>query len=275
MIWFNYALIRYTPNVKRGETINVGLVVFKETGIDVRVLASTAKVRMIDGASSQADIDKLKESMQRLTQKVSSPDEQYQLLSSFNSGLFLSNKAQFALDELRQYDDKVTKLFSDLVKPFASKEAVIHAARLTTELKNKFSALNLLAKDTSELSQHKVVHNYLLSEKTGLYADFLLKNGIYHLSEVVDFNFNDTQAKFKETSLKAMTFDAGKKALSEPVNCYFVYSASAQKESEITHHLNLVEDYCDKMFNMDSRDDRYNYLTMITELAQCHIPIFH
>jgi len=275
MFWFDYALIRYTPNVKRGETINVGLVVFKETGIDVKVLASNAKVRMIDGASSQIDIDKLKESMQRLTQKVNTPDEQYQLLSSFASGLFLSNKAQFALDELSQYDDKVAKLFSDLVKPFSSKEKIIHAARLTTELKNKFSALNLLAKDTSELSQHKIVHNYLLSEKTGLYADFLLKNGIYHLSEVVDFNVNDTQAKFKETSLKAMTFMAGKKALSEPVNCYFVYSASAKKESEIIQHLNLVEDYSDKMFNMDSKEDQSNYLAMISELAHSQMPSLH
>lgn len=275
MFWFDYALIRYTPNPKRGETINVGLVVFRETGVDVRILASHAKVRMIDGISSQSDIDKLKTSMQILTQKASTPDEQYQLLSGFTSGLFLSNKAPFALDELIQYEDKVTKLFSDLVKPFASKEKPIYIPRLATDIKNKFESLDLLAKDTSELSNHKIVHNYPLSEKTGLYADFLLKNGIYHLSEVVDFNKHTTQVKLRETSLKVMTFMAGKKELNEPVNCYFVYTASAQKETEIINHLNLVEDYSDKMFNLSSKEDYRNYFTLISELTHTQIPVFH
>lgn len=275
MFWFDYALIRYMPNPKRGETINVGLVIFRESGVDVRVLSSPAKVRMIDGLSSLSDIYRLKESMQQLTQIVTTPTEQYRLLSSFNSGLFLSSRAQFALDELSQYEDKVNKLFSDLVKPFPSKEKVIHTTRLTTTLKNKFAALNLLAKDSSELSKHKIVHNYPINEKMGLSADFLLKNGVYHLSEVVDFNVHDTPAKLKETSLKVMTFMASQKALSEPVKCYFVYSATAEKESDITHHLNLAEDYSDKMFNIDSKDDYKNYLMMISELANSYAPSLH
>jgi len=275
MFWFDYALIRYMPNPKRGETVNVGMVVFLEIGVDVRVLSSPAKARMIDGSSSQSDIDKLKDSMQKLTTIAKTTDEQYQILSSFNSRLFLSSKAQFALDELSQYNDKVAQLFSDLVKPFASKEKIIHTARLATTLKNKFATLNLLAKDSSELSQHKIVHNYPISEKTGLSADFLLKNGIYHLSEVVDFNVHDTQAKLKETSLKVMTFMASKKALSGPVNCYFVYSATTEKESEITHHLNLAEDYSDKMFNINSKDDSNKYFNMIVELAHSQMPRFH
>lgn len=275
MLWFDYALIRYTPNPKRGETINIGLVVFMETGIDVRILSSSAKVRMIDGVSSQMDIDRIKESMQQLTQIVATPDEQYQLLSTFNKGLFLSSKAQFALDELSQYNDKVDQLFNDLVKPFPGNEKVIRSSRLTTKLKNRFASLKLLAKDSSELSKHKIVHNYPISEKTGLSADFLLKNGVYHLSEVIDFNVNDVQIKLKETSLKVMTFMASETALSGPVKRYFVYSASSDKEKLITHHLNLAEDYSDKMFNIDSNDEYQKYMTMISEFAHIQMPSLH
>lgn len=275
MFWFDYALIRYMPNPKRGEIINVGLVIFREAGIDVRVLSSPAKVRMVDGMSSQLNIDQLKESMQKLLQIVKTPTEQYELLSNFKSSLFLSSKAQFALDELAQYDDKVNKLFNDLVKPCAVKEKIIHTTRLATQLKHKFAALDLLAKDTSELSKHKIVHNYPISESMGLSADFLLKNGVYHLSGVVDFNVNDIQSKLKETSFKVMTFMASKKALNGPVNCYFVYSASAEKEGVITHHLNLAEDYCNKMFNIDSKDDSNKYFNMISELAHSQIPRLH
>lgn len=275
MFWFDYALIRYTPNPKRGETINIGLVVFLKTGIDVRVLASSAKVRMVDGESSQLDIDQLRNSMQTLAMAVKTPDEQYQLLSSFNASLFLSKKNQFALDELSQYEDKIGRLFSDLVKPYAGKEKIIRNSRLTTKLKHKFASLDLLAKDTSELSKHKIVQNYPISEKMGLSADFLFKNGIYHLSEVVDFNVNDIQSKLKETSLKAMTFMVSHKELNEAVNCYFVYSASSEKENEITHHLNLVEDYSNRMFNISSNEDYKKYLSMISELTHTQMPHIH
>ncbi|MCX7088441.1 MAG: DUF3037 domain-containing protein [Methylococcales bacterium] len=271
MFWFDYALIRYTPNPKRGETINVGLIVFLETDIDVRVLSSSAKVRMLDGLSSQVDITKLQESMLTLSQLATTPDQQYDLLAKFNSGVFLSGKAKFAIDDMGQYQDKVAKLFSDLVKPFASKEKITHTARLATQLKNRFATLDILAKDASDLSRHKIVPNYLLSEKTGIYADFLLK----HLTEVVDFNANDIQAKFKETSLKIMTFMAGKKELNGDVKRYFVYSATAQKETEITHHLNLVEDYCEKMFNVNSKEESIKYFEMIAEYAHSEIPRLH
>lgn len=275
MFWFDYALIRYTPNPKRGETINVGLIVFLNTGIDVRVLNSSAKVRMLDGLSSQVDITKLQESMLKLSQLATTPDQQYDLLSKFNSGVFLSGKAKFAIDDMGQYQDKVAKLFSDLVKPFASKEKITHTARLATQLKNKFATLDILAKDASDLSRHKIVPNYPLSEKTGICADFLLKNGVYHLTEVVDFNTNDIQAKFKETSLKIITFMAGQKELNGEVKRYFVYSATVRKEAEITHHLNLVDDYCEKMFNVDSKEDYAKYFGMIAEYAHSEIPSLH
>jgi DUF3037 family protein len=275
MFWFDYALIRYMPNPKRGETINVGLIVFQESGIDVRVLSSSAKVRMIDGDSTQSDIDELKESILSLARMVKTPKQQYQLLSNFNNCLFLSNKSQFALDDLGQYDDKTSQLFTDLLKPFAGKEKTVRTSRLSTKLKHKFDALNLLAKDSSELSNHKIVPNYPISESMGLTADFLLKNGVYHLSEVVDFDVNDLQIKLKETSLKVMTFMTSKKVLSDPVNCYFVYSASFEKENQIIQHLNLVEDYSDKMFNIASKDDYKKYMSMISELAHIQLPNIH
>ncbi|WP_020161287.1 DUF3037 domain-containing protein [Methylobacter marinus] len=275
MIWFDYALIRYMPNPKRGETINLGLVVFRESGIDVKVLSSSAKVRMIDGESSQLDIDQLKESIQHLVQVAETSDEQYQLLSLLSDSVFLSNKSQFAVDELSQYENKVDRLFNDLVKPFASKEKSIRTSRLSTQLKHKFEALNLLAKDVSELSKHKIVPNYPINENMGLTADFLLKNGIYHLSEVVDFNVNDAQSKLKETSLKIMTFMMSKKVLSSPVNCYFVYSATPKRENEIIQHINMAEEYSHKIFNMDSSDDYKKYMTLISELTHTELTIMH
>ena len=45
---FKYSLIRVTPNLEKGETINVGLIVYHDSDIDVRMLNSVSKLKAID-----------------------------------------------------------------------------------------------------------------------------------------------------------------------------------------------------------------------------------
>ena len=63
MIKYNYSLIKYMASASRQEVINVGIVIFRKQGIDVRILESSAKVRLIDGASEQDDLNDLKNNM--------------------------------------------------------------------------------------------------------------------------------------------------------------------------------------------------------------------
>jgi len=270
MFWFDYALIRYMPNPKRGEIINLGLVIFNERGTDIRMLESSTKMRLI---GSQIDLIELQNSMQNMSLIADTLEGKYKLLSSFNGAVFLSDKGRFSLDDLGQYEAIVSRLFIDLVKPISIHNEVRHS-RLTTQLRDKFSTLNMLAKDASELSRHKIVPNYPIKD-TGLSADFLLKNGIFHLSEVVDFNVNDTQSKLRETALKIMTFATSKEELGEPVACYFVYSASSEKDKFITNHLNMAEKHSDKLFNLSSKDEEKSYFRLISEFAGMAMPSIH
>ncbi len=50
---FKYSLIRVTPNLEKGETINVGLIVYHDSDIDVRMLNSVSKLKAIDKGLSQ------------------------------------------------------------------------------------------------------------------------------------------------------------------------------------------------------------------------------
>lgn len=274
MQWFDYALIKYTPNPKRGETINVGLIIFLDQTADIRITSSYSKVRLIDGGSTSTDLNKLKDSMLSLIGISKTPDETLRILSSLGSGISFSNKGQFALVDKGQYEAKVKRLFDELVVPYATKPKPPGTQRLNTRLKRKFESLELLAKDASELSKHKVVQNYPINKKMGLTADFLLKNGEFHLSEVIDFNVNDTQSKLKETSFKMFTFMEGRKVLNN-VNCYFVYSADHKKEHEVIQHINLAQGYSDKMFNIDSDNDFKQYISMISDLTHTEIPVMH
>jgi len=264
---FKYSIIKYMPDPKRGEIINVGLVVFKADTLDVRVINASAKLRMLDGSASIEDIENLKSSIEQISELSGSVDRSLSMLKSFRSPSYLSETAEFIIDDDKQYEQRVRNLFNLLIKPYSAKEKATRTPRILSHLKDKFESMDLLAKSTDDLSRHKMVYNYPLNEKSGFNADFILKNGKYHITEAIDFNVNDLNSKFKETSVKVMTFMEGRKALGEKTGSYFVYTASSSVEKEITSHLNMASDYSDELFNLENVKDAARYFDMISSLA--------
>ena len=275
MITYDYSLIKYMPSQKRGEIVNIGIIVFNKAGIDSRLLSGAAKLRLLDGASSIDDISEFEFILEEARKICKNTDEIINFLDMFKGAFKLSAKARFSIDHEGQYEAQLTRLFNDLVKPFSVRETVRKSSRIQTLVKHKFESLNLLAKSAEELSYHKVVQNYSFSDKSGFSADFLLKNGKFHISEVIDYNVNDLSAKFKETTLKVMTFMEGKKHLGQDSGCYFVYSASGSIEKDIQSHLNLAEDYSSSIFNIASKQEEKSYFDLMSKLAGVEAPIFH
>lgn len=275
MITYDYSLVKYMPSAKRGEIVNIGILVFNGKEIDLRLLNGAAKLRLLDGNSSTDDIFIIEDAVNEAKKLCNNKDELLSFLSLFKSAFTLSPSAKFSIDHHAQYEDQVQRLFNDLVKPYSTRERSPRTSRIQTLIKNKFESLNILAKSSEELSYHKVVQNYNFSDKSGFSADFLLKNGKFHISEVIDYNVNDLNAKFKETTLKVMTFMEGKKHLGDDTGCYFVYSASAQIEQEIQSHLNLAQDYSESIYNIASKADERSYFEMIARLAGQEAPILH
>jgi hypothetical protein len=275
MITYDYALVKYTPNPKRGEIINIGIIIFKNNDFDLRLLSGAAKLRLLDGTSSTDDILSIEKAINDAKPHCKNQKEFLSFLDLFRSSFSIGKMAKFQIDHEQQYEAQITRLFNDLVKPYSARESFVRTSRIQTLVKNKFESLNILAKSDDELSYHKVVQNYTLNEKSGFSADFLLKNGRYHISEVIDYNVNDLNSKFKETTLKVMTFMEGKKHLGDNTGCYFVYSAAPEIEQQIQSHLNLADDYSESMFNIASKQDERRYFDMISKLAGQDSPVFH
>jgi len=255
------------PDPRRGEVVNVGLVVFKNDELDVRVINASAKLRMLDGKSSVQDIESLKNAFVEIGKISSDIETARSILKTFKLASYLSDEGEFTIDDEGQYDNRVRSLFKLLITPYSSKERVTKTHRILTQLKEKFESLDLLARNTDDLSRHKVVYNYPLNEKSGFHADFLLKNGRFHITEAIDFNVNDLNSKLKETSMKMMTFMEGRKALGEDTGSFFVYSARDAIKDEISAHLNLAKDYSDQIFNLDCSKENARYFDIICSLA--------
>ncbi len=276
MNWFEYSIIKYVPDFRRGEIINIGIIVFRDSGIDLRLINTSAKLRMFDGASLGHELGELGEAIEELSSLEKSTESRFHLINSFSNQIQLSSRASFSIQGTHEYEKITNRLYDDLVKPKAVREpSTVRYSRLHTTLKREFKRLELLATNLNEIDEHKIVSGYPLSNSTGLVADFMLKNGKYHMSETIDFNVVDINSKFKETSLKAMTFLEGKKVLGDATACYLVYSASNSKEKEITTHLNMASDYSDKLFNFESADDKASYFNILSQLVGRELPLIH
>jgi hypothetical protein len=267
MYWFDYAVIKYLPNPKRGEILNIGIIIFRSSGVDVRLLRNSSKLRMFDGESLSHELDALGQAIEGLCALTENKEEQIKILNDFASGVHISNLANFSISTTQQYEPIVNRLFNELVKPLSIREPRVNNSRLYTQIKQQLRNFEILADDPSDIYEHKVVSSFPLGTNSGLAADFMLKNGRYHMSEVIDFNVIDTNAKFKETTMKVMTFLEGKRVLDENMGCYLIYSASASKEKEITPHLNLASDYSDNLYNFYSEIDRAAYFQKLADLT--------
>lgn len=266
MHFFDYAIIRYMPDPRRGEIINLGLAVFRPSGLDIRMVPAAVKSSLLDGASTLPDIQSVQESFLALAAMVA-PEDRYALLASASRSVMLSEKATFGIERLDQYAGKVEDLFAMLVKPpVRRRPSTAKASRLYTSIRDTFRRMDLLGDTALDIDSHRVVPHYPLGDDTGMTADFLLKNGRFHLTQVVDFNVAHPSTKLKDTGLKLVGFMEGSKRLGDSVG-YFVFDAPPEMESEVAPQLNLVQGYCHDMFNFRSEQDKLRYFGLMSRLA--------
>ncbi|NOI38919.1 DUF3037 domain-containing protein [Vibrio sp. 070316B] len=267
MDWYDFSIIKYIPNLKRGEVINIGLVVNGPNGWDIRLLDSYAKIRMLDGESNQNSLNRLSNSLNDLF--ISDQSNAIEIINESMIGINISTSSTFQLRPYETYNQKIQQLYDDLIKPFSALEPRKKRAscRLVSDIKRRLNRQSLISNNADDLYHHKVIPSFVLNEKSGITADFMLKNGRYHMSSVVDFNVSDTANKFKETALKVLSFHEGEKNISDNIQKYFVYAADINTESQISGHLALVDGNCHRMFNMNSDEDSSSYYDLMLQLT--------
>ena len=276
MEWYDFSIIRYAPNLKRGEVINIGLILNGPNGLEIRLIDNYSKVRMIDGLSNAGTLSKLQKNLEEMV--LSDSDNAIKIINKSIMGIEVSSPSTFQLGRHETYIQKVNQLYVDLVKPYPMVEpkARVNTCRLMSDIKRKLNRQLLLSTSPDDLYKNKIISSYVINDKSGITADLILKDESFHMSSVVDFNVSDVSSKFKETGLKVLSFLEAEKSLSTDMKKYFVYSADAKKENQISGHLSLVESNCHEMFNMNSSTDSSRYYELMVELThQDTLGAFH
>ncbi|WP_273840314.1 DUF3037 domain-containing protein [Providencia rettgeri] len=266
---YYYSIIRLTPNSVRSESVNVGIAIQTPSGADVRVITSMAKINAITNDYKIDELQKLKTQIEDfMLNGIKLP----QLASFYHGAINLSSVGMFSVASVDEYESKINEINKLYITPEKStKMTSVGQKRIITELKNHFHKYGILGKDISDIKNHKVVTKYPLSEDEGLYAELLLKNGAYHLTETLDFRSDNIKQKLGDTALKAVTMDKARAIWDKEVNTFLVYAAESKHEKNHSTQLTLIDNYADRMFNLLSGDDMADYFDHMLNAAGCNM----
>jgi hypothetical protein len=261
---FKYAILMAVPNPRRGERVNVGLVVFLKDRLDVRI-TDAAKIGALAGGDWKSY---MKDVSARLLSFESgeAAETAFRLADRKIDPIVVSSDfASFSIEGLDQYEERVKEILDTLVvRPKLEQKR--GETRINTEISQQFRTAKILAKGSESIDDHRVVRDFYISEDEELIADFAVKNGAMHVTATLDLR--KSNARIDEAALKAVTLDKAKIKFgknSGGVKRYGVYAAADTEQC--APHIRLLRDYSDAMFNWSDREQRANYIRLITKAA--------
>lgn len=264
MLRYEFSMIKISPDMVRGEVFNIGLIVFKPNGTDVRLTNSLNKIRMLGNEFCEKNLNKVAEDIRWVSSNVEEPKD---ICSFFREQIIISDPGFFTVQNADEYERKVHELLVNYIDPekVASKH---YRKRITTNLKQKFIEYGIFGEDQGDIKNHKVIPSYPIAADEGLYADFLLKNGSYHLTETLDLRTDNKKVKLGEAALKALTIDKARITLRGGVQSTLIFAVDnlAQEKTKI-HQLNILRDRVQNSYNLNSKQDMSEYFDYMLSKA--------
>ena len=265
--FFDFAVIRLAPADARGERLNIGALVFKPDGIDVRLAKRLDKVHAMSAA-----IDT--EMLRGVAARFASMDEYARAngCTDIESRYrMLSRLGPYALSTLGkldafegQYEARLESLLRDLVEPeLAPKQSSNKRSSLLTQVKKAFKARRVLARAGETLDDHRIVPKYEVGE--GMEADLVLKNGSYHVVETVDISRDDETLRraISEVGISALILEQARMVFGvSQTKARLVYHASAYAERHAWPALQVAEHQGCDLLNWASADDQASLMHM-------------
>ena len=183
---YNFAIIRVSPDPRRGELVNIGIVVFLPSKLDIHLLPSLTKVHALHGELDLTQLYDLPAKMNAFMPKRAPTSDRHRLIRQLGM-VELSELGQFQAEK-EQYDVIVEKLMTKLVKPtVGAREVVFDSSGLVSQVRKVLKDVKLLGRRPDDIEKHKIVPNFAVDAEKGLYADFAGKNSIHHFTETIDF----------------------------------------------------------------------------------------
>lgn len=265
---YPFSILRATPDLRRGETVNIGIVVFLPDRLDVRLLPNLHKVRAIDPRVDIARLEALPEELDAICRHAGEAEHRHALLTGL--GTIAVSDLGYIKCLADDYEHEITAVERDLITPPSRQRQPSSGSRLVRTMKTQFGHMHLLAAKAGDIDQHKVVAHFPVAAEQNLYADFMIRNSQWHITETLDLRVKPESvrtAKFKQACEKAVTLDQACNHLDGKVSPVVVIAADDETLEIAQQHINLLSNYTDRIYNYLDADERAAYFERIQTAA--------
>ena len=263
---FEYSLIRVEPDSRRGERVNVGIVVFNNGKLDIRVV-DTRKATAISSQKWDDYIRVFASNLNELFNQDAVASDLVRSVDLLGRQVNLSNTGWFITRSAEDYERHVKRIIETLVsKPRAARRP--KETSIATEIAAGFRSAEILSVHGEPLENGKVVRNFTVDEGAGLVAEFALQNGHLHLATTV--NLTSGNPHIGSSASKAITMDKAKKE--RQARTYCVYAVAPSRKPEVREHLSLLGDYSDHIFNWIDPDEKRKFQRIFYDAYMSNLP---
>ena len=272
-----YSILKLCPDIFRGEVINIGIIAEWSNELRYIIVKDKRKVQLLSSNFSVFDIESYLFSANTIYRIYKNINVLNELMP--NSQISMEDSGYFILeyDDEELFKDKLNELYLKWVEfPKKKNPKTTHDKKLSQTIRDFFSNQGLLSSNPEDLYSHKIISNYPLSEDKGLKADLLLKNGEYHLTEIINFSKkNDFTLNLQRAALKTVTIEEAKTVLSPSLKAFLIYDLSAEYERKFTPHLNLLREKAALVNHRSTQDIASYYRYIIDKTDNPQLPNLH
>lgn len=253
---FEYAILTAIPNPRRGERVNVGVVIFREDRIDVRYRQAAYKLRALTGESWESRLESAATCLSNLFQpgvRAENVLSDYRLLEPLIS---LSGLGWLRTSDEVDYEAKVEEILKALVS-LPRSERFERRTRINTEIASVLRKARVLAAAGETIDDHKIVRDFSIDDREGLTADFALKNGKLHVASTLDLR--KQTAGLGDAALKSIVLDKARKMYHNDVKTIGVYAVDVDMADNFRSHIDLLRDYAEEVYDWQDRESRIRF----------------
>lgn len=243
---YEYVVLRVQSNPMRGEAVNIGLAIFcPDRNVEIRLSAPLQKIRSVHPKWTTDDVQKLRMQIESIATASESTEERVRDLVSLG---FCQQKSAGFFDaaSLAEKNGEIARaemMFVTNAKATAP-HASVRKPKLQRELISRFKTMGILGRDFDDLQNHQVVANVPVPEHPGLKSDFLFKNGIYRLTQTIDYRVAEKGAhqKINEVCTKTMAAQVAEKYWGASLAKFAIVSVPSAIQAIAEPHIEMLKD---------------------------------
>jgi hypothetical protein len=264
---YNYAVLQVIPDARRGERVNIGIVVFGPDGADIRV-SESRKLRALSLGAWDSEIDSYSSALRKLDTPSADIEERLENISVIENQFSAEKRGWFLARNKDEYENSLDEIIKTLVtKPTARRQR--EASSVVAEISGALRKADILAGREEAIDSGKVVRNYRISEE--LEADFAQLNSQFHVAAVLDLRA--TTPRLAQAALKAVVLDRAEAAHpNQRVHKIGVWAAAPARMDELQHNLAILKPYTDHLVNWDDPSDRRGLQRIFYDAYNAHNP---